>query len=195
MLPPTSLLILTIVGALLLRRAARARTDRWYSASQLLLLALSLPVVASALARSLEPATGDGRRTEAAQAIVILAGGNSRGSPEWGGETVKTYTLLATALRRARLARETGLPIYVTRRHSPRAVGMAEATLMRDVLVKEYQPPTCAGSMSRRTPPARMRRCAARGPEGRGRDARRARHRRDAYAALAPGVRGEQDSK
>ena len=49
--------------------------------------------MANALARSLEPPPVTAAQLKRAQAIVILAGGNNRGSPEWGGETVKTYTL------------------------------------------------------------------------------------------------------
>ena len=137
-LPPTSLLILTLIGALLLRRR-RALGLTLVLGSQVLLLALSLPVVARTLARSLEPPPVSAAELKRAQAIVILAGGNNRGSPEWGGETVKTYTLQRLRYG-ARIARETGLPIYVTG-GTPEGGRQAEATLMRDVLVREYQLP------------------------------------------------------
>jgi uncharacterized SAM-binding protein YcdF (DUF218 family) len=134
-LPPTSLIVLTIAGALLLRRR-RALGLTLMLGSQLALLALSLPVVANALARSLEPPPVTANDLKRAQAIVILAGGNNRGSPEWGGETVKTYTLQRLRYG-ARLARETGLPILVTGGR-PGGGRFAEASVMRDVLVKEY---------------------------------------------------------
>jgi uncharacterized SAM-binding protein YcdF (DUF218 family) len=137
-LPPTSLLVLTIVGAALLRRR-KALGLALVLGSQLLLLALSLPVVAGALAQSLEPPPVTAADLKHAQAIVILAGGNNRGSPEWGGETVKTFTLQRLRYG-ARLARETGLPIYVTG-GKPEGGEHAEATLMRDVLVQEYKLP------------------------------------------------------
>jgi uncharacterized SAM-binding protein YcdF (DUF218 family) len=137
-LPPTSLVVLTIVGAMLLRRR-RALGLALVIGSQLLLLALSLPVVAGALARSLEPPPVTAADLKRAQAIVILAGGNNRGSPEWGGETVKSFTLQRLRYG-ARLARETGLPIYVTG-GKPEGGEYAEATLMRDVLVQEYKLP------------------------------------------------------
>ena len=134
-LPPTSLIFLTIVGALLARRR---RVLGWTMmlGAQLALLVFSLPVVANALARSLEPPPVTTNDLKRAQAIVILAGGNNRGSPEWGGETVKTYTLQRLRYG-ARLARETGLPIYVSG-GKPGGGHHAEGELMRDVLVKDY---------------------------------------------------------
>ena len=135
-LPPTSLIALTIIGALLLRRR-RALGLTLVLGSQLALLAFSVPVVANALARSLEPPPVNASDLKRAQAIVILAGGNNRGAPEWGGETVKTYTLQRLRYG-AHLARETGLPILVTGGR-PEASRFAEAALMRDVLVQEYK--------------------------------------------------------
>ena len=135
-LPPTSLIVLTIVGALL-TRWRRALGLTLILGSQFALLVLSLPVAANALARSLEPPPVAADDLKRAQAIVILAGGNNRGSPEWGGETVKTYTLQRLRYG-ARLAHETGLPIYVSGGR-PEGGKFAEATLMRDVLVQEYK--------------------------------------------------------
>jgi uncharacterized SAM-binding protein YcdF (DUF218 family) len=134
-LPPTLLVVLTIIGVILLRRR-RALGLTLILGSQLLLLALSMPVVAMVLARTLEPPPVTPVQLKKAQAIVILAGGSNRGAPEWGGETVKTYTLQRVRYG-ARLARETGLPILVTGGR-PEASRRAEAELMRDVLVKEY---------------------------------------------------------
>lgn len=135
-LPPTSLVLLTLAG-LWLMRWRRGVGLALAVGSQLLLLALSLPVVAMALARSLEPPPVTAAQLKNAQAIVILAGGNNRGSPEWGGETVKHYTLQRLRYG-AHLARETGLPIYVTGGR-PRGDVFAEGTLMRNVLVQEYR--------------------------------------------------------
>jgi uncharacterized SAM-binding protein YcdF (DUF218 family) len=134
-LPPTSLIVVTLVGAMLLRRR-RTFGLALIVGAQLVLLALSLPVVAHALARALEPPPVTAAELKRAQVIVILAGGNNRGSPEWGGETVKTYTLQRLRYG-ARLARETGLPIYVTGGRPPGGM-FAEGALMRDVLVTEY---------------------------------------------------------
>ncbi len=134
-LPPTLLVVLTIVGGIVLHWR-RALGLTLILGSQLLLLALSMPVVAMALARTLEPPPVTPAQLKQAQAIVILAGGSNRGSPEWGGETVKTYTLQRLRYG-ARLARETGLPILVSGGR-PEGARRAEAELMREVLVKEY---------------------------------------------------------
>ncbi len=82
-LPPTSLVLLTIAGLALVRRR-RALGLTLALGSQLLLLALAMPVVANALARSLEPPPVTAAQLSRAQAIVILAGGNNRGSPGMG---------------------------------------------------------------------------------------------------------------
>jgi uncharacterized SAM-binding protein YcdF (DUF218 family) len=135
-LPPTSLVVLTLAGAALLRYR-RGLGLVLIVGSQLVLLALSMPIVANALSRSLEPPPVTQGELKTAQAIVILAGGNNRGSPEWGGETVK-FTTLQRLRYGARLARETGLPVYVTG-GTPEGGRNAEATLMRDALVNEYK--------------------------------------------------------
>ena len=106
--------------------------------SQLLLLALVAAGGGQRTVALARTASGDRRRKlKQAQAIVILAGGNNRGSPEWGGETVKTYTLQRVRYG-ARLARETGLPILRHRRPPRRRTSWPRATLMREVLVQEY---------------------------------------------------------
>lgn len=137
-LPPTSLVAATLLGVVLLKRQ-RALAIALIAASQLLLLALSLPVVANALARTLEPPPVSAELLKGAQAIVILGGGRNRGAPEWGGETVKSYTLQRVRYG-ARLARETALPVYVTG-GKPDGGEHAEGALMRDVLVREFNVP------------------------------------------------------
>jgi uncharacterized SAM-binding protein YcdF (DUF218 family) len=134
-LPPTVLVLGTLAGALLLRRR-RALGLALIVASQALLLALSLPVVAYALARTLEPPPCSAAQRAPAQALVILGGGRNRGSPEWGGETVKTYTLQRLRYG-ARLARESSLPIYVSG-GKPDGGVLSEGALMRDVLKNDY---------------------------------------------------------
>jgi uncharacterized SAM-binding protein YcdF (DUF218 family) len=134
-LPPTSLVVLALGGLALLRRRPRIGT-LLAGGSVLALLALSLPVVAAALARTLEPPPVTAAALKRAQAIVILAGGSNRGAPEWGGETVKTYTLQRVRYG-AKLARETGLPILVTG-GTTQPGRTAEAAQMRAVLVDEY---------------------------------------------------------
>lgn len=137
-LPPTSLVAASLFGLALLRHR-RALGVAMIGVSQLTLLVLSLPVVAMALARTLEPPPVQPAALKEAEAIVILAGGSNRGAPEWGGETVKTYSLQRVRYG-ARLARETGLPVYVTG-GKPHGGRDAEATLMKDVLEREFGVP------------------------------------------------------
>ena len=138
LLPPTSLIALTIIGVLALKRR-RAFGMVLIVGSQLLLLALSMPVVANALVRSLEPLPASMDQIKRAQAIVVLGGGRNLGAPEWGGETVNDYTL-RRARYGARLARETGLPMYVSG-GKPTGGQLAEGTLMRELIAREFNSP------------------------------------------------------
>ncbi len=144
LLPPTSLIALTIIGVLALKRR-RAFGLVLIVGSQLLLLALSMPrrcqragTVAGTAARF------DRTSSRRAQAIVVLGGGRNLGSPEWGGETVNDYTL-RRARYGARLARETGLPVYVSG-GKPTGGQLAEGTLMRELIAREFN---SAGQMGR----------------------------------------------
>ena len=138
LLPPTSLIAASLVGALILKRR-RTLGLVLIVGSQLLLLALSMPVVANAIARTLElpPAALD--EVKRAQAIVVLGGGRNLGSPEWGGETVNEYTL-RRARYGARLARETGLPVYVSG-GKPDGGNEAEGSLMDALVTREFNVP------------------------------------------------------
>ena len=138
LLPPTSLIALTLLGALMLKRR-RAAGVTLIVCSQVLLLALSTPVVANALVRSLEPPPISVAQAKRAQAIVVLGGGRNLGSPEWGGETVNDYTLRRTRYG-ASLARETGLPVYVSG-GKPTGGQLAEGTLMRELMAREFNEP------------------------------------------------------
>ena len=134
-LPPTSLILLTLLGLGLVRSRPRLAVGLM-AASQIALLALATPALVGPLARSLEPPplAADGLRR--AQAIVILAGGLSRGAIEWGGETVSDFSLQRVRYG-AYLARSSGLPVYVTGGVPPRAKH-AEAQLMAEVLARDY---------------------------------------------------------
>ena len=138
LLPPTSLIGLTLIGVFALKR----RRDFGLVlivGSQLLLLALAMPIVANALVRSLEPPPASIDQIKRAQAIVVLGGGRNLGAPEWGGETVNDYTL-RRARYGARLARETGLPVYVSG-GKPTGGQLAEGTLMRELIAREFNSP------------------------------------------------------
>ena len=139
LLPPTSLIAATLIGVLMLRRRRRIMGLVLIVGSQLLLLALSTPVVANALVRTLEPPPASIEQIKRAQAIVVLGGGRNLGSPEWGGETVNDYTL-RRARYGARLARETGLPLYVSG-GKPGGGELAEGTMMNELFTREFNVP------------------------------------------------------
>lgn len=138
LLPPTSLIALTLLGVLMLRRRRIAGLVLIVG-SQLLLLALSTPVVANAIVRTLEPPPAAIEEIKRAQAIVVLGGGRNLASPEWGGETVNDYTL-RRARYGARIARASGLPVYVSGGR-PDGGESAEGTLMRGLLASELGVP------------------------------------------------------
>ncbi len=134
-LPPTSLVLLTLLGLLLLKSRPRFAVALM-AFSQLALLALAMPVVAGAIARTLEPPPLAADGLKRAQAIVILAGGLNRSAIEWGGESVNDFTLQRVRYG-AHLARSSGLPIYVTG-GVPGDARHSEAQLMASVLQRDY---------------------------------------------------------
>lgn len=138
LLPPASLIILALIGVLLLKRRRKTGITL-IVVSQLLLFALSMPVIANALAGTLEPPPASIEDIKRAQAIVVLGGGRNRGALEWGGETVNASTLQRVRYG-ARLARETGLPLYVSG-GKPDGGEYAEGTLMRDLISREFSVP------------------------------------------------------
>lgn len=134
-LPPTSLVMLALLGLALLR--ARPRTAvALIAVSQLGLLACAMPAVAGAIARPLEPPPLARDGLKRAQAIVILAGGLNRSAVEWGGETVNDFTLQRVRYG-AHLARRSGLPVYLTG-GVPAEAKNSESNLMAEVLVRDY---------------------------------------------------------
>lgn len=134
LLPPTGLLLLALGALIGLRHAPRARVAV-VAGALLALLASSLPVVAFALLRALEPPPLDDRALSSAQAIVILGGGRNRTAPEWGGVTLNGFTLQRVRYG-AKLARQSALPVLVTG-GAPDGGGRAEGDLMRAVLQDE----------------------------------------------------------
>lgn len=134
-LPPTSLVLLSLLGIVLVRSRPRVAVAL-IAVSQALLLALSMPAVARVVAGSLEPPPLAPEALKRAQAIVILAGGLNRNAVEWGGETVNDFTLQRIRYG-ARLARTSGLPIYVTG-GVPGDAKNSEANLMAQILEREY---------------------------------------------------------
>jgi len=137
--PPTSLILLALIGLLLSRRRRKLGVGL-AAASLIALLALSLPAVAFSLMSRLEgPPLPNSRAAGDAQAIVILGGGVSRGAVDWGGDTISLFTLQRVRYG-AWLAKETRLPVLITGA-APRAGRPGEAQMMRAVLQDEFGVP------------------------------------------------------
>ena len=135
-LPPTSLILLALLGIYLSRK--HPRTGRTLAALSLTtLLILSLPITGNALLHSLEAAPPiTAAQLKNVQAIVILGGGKNNNAPEYGGiDTVSKWTLERLRYG-AYLQQQTGKPILVTGGAPfggrPEADAMAE-TLKQDL--------------------------------------------------------------
>jgi uncharacterized SAM-binding protein YcdF (DUF218 family) len=116
LLPPMSLLILAVLGAVLL--ALRHRRSGWSClvAALGLLWMLATPLIADELTRLIQvyPAFDPSQPTRA-QAIVILGGGDHRlRAPEYEGQPAAAQELLERLNYGAWLSRRTHLPILVT---------------------------------------------------------------------------------
>jgi len=139
-LPPAAPLIIALIGLALAprhRRLGRSLTGFGVG----LLVVLSLPVVAIALARSVDDSpVPDASAMASAQAIVVLGGGVRRDAPEYGATDTMNSLTLERVRYAARLARLTGLPVLVS---GGSASGQTppEATLMRAALQDEYGVP------------------------------------------------------
>ena len=135
LLPPTSLLLLAMLGLWLARR--RPRLGHGLVAACLATLwLLSTPWVAGRLIGTLEdapPITGDALRR--CQAIVILGAGSYANAPEYGDDTVNELALERLRLG-ARLARASGLPIAVT--GGAPSGGRPEGESMREALTADF---------------------------------------------------------
>lgn len=139
MLPPTSLFLLAVAGALVARRRPRSG---WIIT--ILALAgvwvLATPWVARSLLSTLEPPPfSPAAGTGGAGAIVVLGAGMDFDAPEYGGDTPNRWAL-ERARYAARLQRATGLPILV-------AGGLGhlgsvpEATALKALLEDEFRVP------------------------------------------------------
>jgi uncharacterized SAM-binding protein YcdF (DUF218 family) len=137
-LPPTGLILITLLGLSLYRRFPRtSRAMAW--GSVLLLFVLSIPAVSGALLRGLETAPPlDIAHAADARAIVIIGGGKRRHAAEYGGDTLGELTLERVRYG-AVVARLTHLPILV----SGGSVygGETEAKLMQEALEREFGQP------------------------------------------------------
>ncbi len=136
-LPPSSNLLLGLVGLLLWPRRPRLGAALC-AAGIVSLWVLATPVVADALARGAEryPPLDPSHLTAAqarAQAIVILGGGLRRDAPEAGGDAPGVHTDLRL-IEGAKIARATHLPVLVSGKNR-------EAFAMRRFLEEDLQVP------------------------------------------------------
>ncbi|MDQ5887200.1 MAG: hypothetical protein RL210_1880 [Pseudomonadota bacterium] len=139
LLPPLNLTLLALAGWLLQRLYPKAG-KLMITTSLLLLLLLSLPLVGNTLLRTLQtyPALTPGH-IPAADAIVVLGGGAHFGADEYGGDTLKYFTLERIRYA-ARLQRATHLPLLTTGGRPEK--GSAEAQLMAEALQQDFNVPT-----------------------------------------------------
>jgi uncharacterized SAM-binding protein YcdF (DUF218 family) len=115
LLPPTSLLLLFALGLFVGRRRRRLGRGLCVAAFGLL-YALSTGVGSWLLAHrleQLEPALARGAPSDA-QAIVVLAAGRIRRSPEYDGRPVPDFLALERMAYGAHLARARALPLLVS---------------------------------------------------------------------------------
>lgn len=139
LMPPLSLLLLAALG-LVLARLWRRLGLAIAAFSVAVLWLLCMPVVGGNLLALIEPGEAPEVSTlKNAQAIVVLGGGTYFDAPEYGGDTVGTFTL--ERLRwSARLHRETGLPVLVSG-GLPLGNATSEASQMREALTRDFQVP------------------------------------------------------
>ncbi len=138
LLLPPGLLIAILFGGLALRHS-HPRLGRGLLAGGLTgLYALSMPLTAHFLLSHWETLPPVAPAADAT-AIVVLGGGKAHGAPEYGGDTVRSATLVRLRYA-ARLQRLTGLPILVSG-GSPEGAPRSEAELMRRTLQEEFAVP------------------------------------------------------
>lgn len=137
LLPPGAL-ILVMAGGLALRRRRPRLATALLGSGLAALYALSMPLIADALLHALEgesqAANGNG-----AAAIIVLGGGKSHAATEYGGDTIRSPTLVRLRYA-AHLHRITRLPILVSG-GSPEGSAQSEAELMQRTLQNEFSVP------------------------------------------------------
>ena len=138
LLPPFNLILLGMLGVLLLR-CKPGLGKAMVAAALALLYLLSIPLVADALLRTLEPAPSRNSLDKDIQAIVVLGGGTYYNAPEYHGDTVGRFSLERVRYA-AWLHQQTGKPILATG-GDPADHGSAEAAQMKAVLEREFTVP------------------------------------------------------
>ena len=143
LLPPGLMILLMLAGYFLARRMPRTGKIMLLTGISLLVLA-SLPIVAKINLHLLE---GDSALSPtelthpSGQAIVILSGGRNLDAQEYGNaDTVSMHTLERIRYG-AWLHRHTRIPILVTGSKVYESSRPAEAEIIQQVLLEEYQVP------------------------------------------------------
>jgi uncharacterized SAM-binding protein YcdF (DUF218 family) len=137
LLPPGCLIALAVVGALAARW--RPRLGRALVALAVVALyVLSTPFAADRLLAAYEPVARNPLEDRSGRAIVVLGGGAYFAAPEYGRDTVGTFTL-ARLRYAAYLQGELKVPILVSG-GAPRGTS-TEAELMEQVLASEFRTP------------------------------------------------------
>lgn len=137
LLPPLNLLLVAVIGLYLWHKRPRlARTLVTISVAGIWLLAT--PFVADSLLQSLK-SEPPGPNLAAADAIVVLGGGQHFKAVEYGGGNTVSKETLERLRYAATLYRQTGKPLLVSG-GNPQGGG-AEAPLMKQVLQQEYYVP------------------------------------------------------
>jgi uncharacterized SAM-binding protein YcdF (DUF218 family) len=140
LLPPGCLLAVAVAGVFAARWKPRLGRSL-VALSLVLLYAFSMPYVAGKLVEALEPAAAERNPVadRSGQAIVVLGGGAYFAAPEYGRDTVGTFTL-ARLRYAAHLHRELGTPILVTG-GAPLNTAGSEAELMKQSLSGDFRIP------------------------------------------------------
>ncbi len=143
LIPPMSLLTVIAVGALLRRRWPRTgRTLCGVGVAALLVL--STNAGALLLVQPLEGMTMalQAPQAQGAQAIVVLAAGNIRAAPEYGGQSIPDEIALVRLRYAAHLQHRTGLPLLVSGGNAdPRQQVPAKAAGMARALREDFRTP------------------------------------------------------
>lgn len=141
LLPPLSLIALSIAGYLLRKKWPRLGLTLGVG-SLFILALLSTQAGALLLIQPLEALSVPlaSTRNTKAQAIVVLGGGQLMHAPEYGGQNVPNAITLVRLRYAAKLQNETKLPLLVTG-GTPDGASSAEATAMARILREDFLTP------------------------------------------------------
>lgn len=141
LLPPTSLILLGILGVALSR--FWRKWGLWLAAISLFgLLLCSLPVVSASLVNTLQgdapiPADELTQEIADAEAVVLLAGGRRVLADEYGDDTINSFSMERSRYA-AWIIRQTGLPLIISGGRVYDEALRSEADLIREFLQKEF---------------------------------------------------------